>query len=320
MSNRSYDGQPLDMTWNSGPWANNGETIDATTDDDTGSMTTEDWPEAATPKEELNDDQIAVIETAARNPNVDSPTKLTQLSNVNRSRTYAHSVIRKHWPERYWVGDCEKSTELKNKVEIAEYVREHFLNGGTYSDLQDKHGWGIKRIQNAAKGEGPYSGLDCKTPPIKHTSGNHDGEWVVENNHSKNVESDLSVPLDHVSKVRQRLLDGESTTEIGNDYDVSRKCIRDVAVGNYRYGLVKSPTPPLDYSGRGRSVEYYIPDEKDSKQNSKQDTLPETEATESSEIKPTQRPTSTNDDSRSKTLIYGLATLVGIAFLRWWRK
>jgi len=30
MSKRQYDGSPIDITWNNGPWANDGETVDAT--------------------------------------------------------------------------------------------------------------------------------------------------------------------------------------------------------------------------------------------------------------------------------------------------
>jgi len=39
MSKRKYDGTPIDLTWNSGPWANDGETVDAT-DSETGEIQT----------------------------------------------------------------------------------------------------------------------------------------------------------------------------------------------------------------------------------------------------------------------------------------
>jgi len=37
MSKRQYDGSPIDITWNNGPWANDGETVDAT-DNETGDI------------------------------------------------------------------------------------------------------------------------------------------------------------------------------------------------------------------------------------------------------------------------------------------
>jgi len=39
MSERQYDGTPIDLTWNNGPWANDGETVDAT-DSETGEIQT----------------------------------------------------------------------------------------------------------------------------------------------------------------------------------------------------------------------------------------------------------------------------------------
>jgi len=39
MPERRYDGTPIDITWNNGPWANDGETVDAT-DSETGEIQT----------------------------------------------------------------------------------------------------------------------------------------------------------------------------------------------------------------------------------------------------------------------------------------
>jgi len=104
MAERNYNGPVIDCTWSNGPWSNDGETIEASDDNtNNGTMDTIEWPEGATPREELNDNQIAVIEKAARYPNIDNGPKLTQLAVGDKfNRSYSNQVLKTHWEDRYW--------------------------------------------------------------------------------------------------------------------------------------------------------------------------------------------------------------------------
>ena len=123
MAERNYNGPVIDCTWSNGPWSNNGKTIEASDDNaENGNMSTIAWPEGATPKEELSDEQIAVINKAARYRNINSTKKLTALAvGDRRSNSYAGSVLKVHWPERYWV-PIEETTdeEYINALEASE--------------------------------------------------------------------------------------------------------------------------------------------------------------------------------------------------------
>lgn len=103
---REYDGDPVDDSWQTAPWNREGETIEASDDDaHEGNMETIDWPENATSKEELNDDQITVIKAAAKYPDINSPSKLTRIAVGDKmSSGYSGNVLVRHWPERYWAG------------------------------------------------------------------------------------------------------------------------------------------------------------------------------------------------------------------------
>jgi len=61
------------------------------------------WPEGATPKDELNDQQKAVIEKAVRYESFNDSEKITQLAvGDERPDHYASLVLEEHWPERHW--------------------------------------------------------------------------------------------------------------------------------------------------------------------------------------------------------------------------
>ena len=47
MAERSYSGDALDLSYSSGPWARDGETVDGSTDDDTGEEHTVGTPDPA---------------------------------------------------------------------------------------------------------------------------------------------------------------------------------------------------------------------------------------------------------------------------------
>jgi len=118
-SSREYNGEPLDMSWNTPPWANDGETVEASDDNrETGKMTTTDWPEAATPKEELTDKQQRIIKTAVKYPYLEYAGDLYEQSNLDEyvSRAYVAPVLTDHWRE--WFG--KRASDGGGKVQFGE--------------------------------------------------------------------------------------------------------------------------------------------------------------------------------------------------------
>lgn len=99
-----YNGSPIDIDFEDGPYEGDGETVHKESTNTTTDRTvkTEHWPHNATRKEELNEDQIEVIETAVRYPYTNNVSKLNRLCNYtqNRGNTYAHTTLSEHWPER----------------------------------------------------------------------------------------------------------------------------------------------------------------------------------------------------------------------------
>lgn len=61
------------------------------------------WPENATARSELNENEIAVIEKAARYEFFEDSQKITQVAvGENMPEDFASKVLKKHWPERHW--------------------------------------------------------------------------------------------------------------------------------------------------------------------------------------------------------------------------
>jgi len=216
MSKREYDGTPIDLTWNNGPWANNGETVDATNNED-GNMITIEWPDNATDPEELNEDQRNVIRIAARNPDIEKYQKIQDMANVDNYDGYAAQVLRNHWPKRHTKKGTSTpclSDRQVDKVRIA------LKNGESVSWLSsqfDATPWTIRR---AAKGERAYDDVDCKTPPLVSNGYNN---WSIKNtpdNHdSKQQEVSEPYPTATVDAWRKRALNGDTATEMADEYD-----------------------------------------------------------------------------------------------------
>jgi len=236
MIKREYNGDPLDLTWNSGPWANTGKTISATTDDDTGSMTTEDWPEGATPKGELNDDQIAVIKTAAKHAGVNSPKQLTEMAGVDKSPAYSSSVIQTHWSNRYWVNKEPK--EVSKRVYK---MRSMALNGKNTEQIASEFGTYKHKVQDALNGVGDFKEIECDIPRLTYRGSGGHGAWVIDNG-----ENDAN-PKKDVEQVRKRVLNGENMSSIANEYKCSDAHIRRILKGDYK-NLSDSLIPPLEHN------------------------------------------------------------------------
>ena len=267
MAKREYNGDPLDMSWDSGPWVSNGETIHATTEDDKGNMTTEDWPEGATPKEELNEDQIAVIKTAAKHPNVNSPKQLTEMSGVDRTRSYAQFVIRHHWKNRYWLN--EEAKEVLNPVYK---MRSMALNGKNTEEIASELGTYKHKVQDAVNGVGDFKDVECDIPRLTYRGSGGHGKWVIDNG------KDASNPKENVEEVRERVLNGENMSSIANDYKCSDAHIRRILKGDYK-NLSDSSIPPLEHNEN----QWEIANNDESQQTLTKDVVGETD-TDSQEI------------------------------------
>ena len=306
MSKREYTGSPIDLTWNSGPWANNGETVGAT-DGQTGSMTTEDWPEGATPKEELNDDEIAVIKTASKNRDITTLVGVSHAADIDRSESYANYVLKKHWPE-----GKQQIMERDNTrpVEMVETLRREALNGSTSYEIAEKYGIGQSTIPQLLKGQ--RKNVDSNIPPLEHSNGNRGGEWVI-------ATEDGRLPLDHVEKVRSRILDGEKIYQVAGDYDVGANEVYKAVAGMGKYESVNAPTPPLESDGSGLDSEWYVPESKtepesdvEQEQAEIQETEPEPEpiTTETTHTGYTPRDTYSETNNTARKALLGVVALI----------
>jgi len=194
MSNRSYKGDPVDMSWNTPPWKADGETVAASDDGEKGSMTTTDWPETATAKDELTDKQQRIIKTAAKYPYLDSAWDLYQQSDLDEyvSDAYPSQVLTQHWRE--WLGDNVSNTTDNNQDSGVESkycnkltegdvkeMRKRALDGDTAAELADDYPVNRSSIGKALRG---YNWGHVKTPPALRYD-RSEGVWTI---HSENAD------------------------------------------------------------------------------------------------------------------------------------
>jgi hypothetical protein len=242
---REYDGEPLDMTWDSGPWANDGETVEATNGDH-GTMKTIEWPDGATDPEELNEDQQKVIMAAVRNPNIDSWKTLTELSGVDKTRAYSHSVLREHWPEGY--ENVKRQPRLNHdeykisQHELAE-MRRQALDGKSTRELSDEFGIAKSSTLCALKGTQEYGNRTCSVPPLEYDGYGSGGEWVLEDEGTKS-DTDHQRP-ETPDEVRELLLNGYSVNKIVKEFGGSSKQYRRFA--HERPDESEWEYPPLEF-------------------------------------------------------------------------
>jgi hypothetical protein len=258
MSERKYSGDPIDMSWQTPPWQNDGETLDAYTSEGEGKLMTENWPENATDPENLNDKQKRMILTAANHPDVNSPSKLIELSGTDVSTQYPHNTIKRHWPDRYWGvgGGVETSNELDIDVEK---LRQRLLDGASLNKLVKEYPLSQPRLSAIVRGEEGVA-PECETPPLKWLGGSEQ-RWAVagEDNPTPNnghgaSPGDIDVSVD---KIRERALNGESAVEIADSVGVSDAPIRKRLKGQASYAGRDCDIPALEYSqGKG----WHIPD------------------------------------------------------------
>ena len=252
MSKHEYNGDPIDASWQTPPWQNKGETLDAYDSDGDGEIMTTDWPENATDPEELNENQKKMILTAARYPSVNDREKLLELSGLDVSVHYANYVLREHWPERYWV---DSNPEDSVNAETVDKLRQQLLDGGSLNQLSKKYPLSQKRLSLLVKGEAEDM-PDCDTPPVTYLN-DSEQRWVSVESEEANGDISGTVTAT-VEEIRERALNGEDAVEIAESFGVSSATIRKRLRGYRNYGT-DSDIPALDFDFYAR--EWYIPDD-----------------------------------------------------------
>ena len=246
MSKRQYSGEPLDVSWQTPPWQNNGETLDAYDSEGDGEIMTIDWPENATDPDELNDKQKKMILTAVNYPDVDSPTQLVELSGLDVSKAYPQNVLSTHWPDRYWVAD-------NSEIDVDE-LRQRLLDGGSLNKLVKEYPASQKHLSRLARGEADDM-PDCDIPPLTYPH-NSEQKWVVDE--SKEADENTPGVVDVTTEeLRRRALNGEHATDIAESLGVSDAPIRKRLRGYDGYGA-DSDIPPLEFDRP--TEEWYIAD------------------------------------------------------------
>jgi len=335
---REYEGDPIDDSWQTAPWNRDGKTIEASDDNtEEHDMDTIEWPENATPKEELKDDQIAVIKKAARYRNIDNPGKLSQLAvGDKRSRSYSANVLKANWPERYWV-DPEDSTddeylralgessqsESSREYDVGEdnaqsqltkedvkEIRIRARNGESIAEIGDSFPFSKKAVREAAKGQ-TWSHFESP-PPVEYDK---DRKKYVpkglarEPGHPSGKEVHLST-----QDLREQALSGKAATDIAEGTPASDKTIRHHLNGERCIG--EPDLPPLEYNVD--SQEWVIADKNDTEQATIEDTEPDGDPEDTEQPEHTgYEPRTRDDDTTSAwayvavaTVIYGIYRLV----------
>jgi hypothetical protein len=183
----------------------NGETVAGTTDDDNGEVSTDTWPDAAPPRDELSEDQIAVIEAVADPTNEwDSVQEVRRQTVPHRASNYAYRVLRHSYPEGY------KRVRVDNrgskKIDLSEQdvrdIRHRLLNGETTRQVAEDYNIWKQIVSEAARGE---RGPSVDEPPVlSYERGGR--EWYIDD--SEDPQAALSDDTDTSDNESLRSLRG----------------------------------------------------------------------------------------------------------------
>jgi len=260
----SYDGpdKGVDASWTSDlsdvtVGSENGETVDVPGDCHKGAEITEgepdlsggEWPEDATPREELNADQIAVIEALAEGgaKSFNSISELSREAADEKNRSYAHQVLTKHWPrgKEQLNADTHNPSNKKIDDEEIETLRRRALNGEDGTSLADEYGVTKEAVLERLKGERGDDSTS-KISPLQHDR--EDG-WVRQDRPNQGEGSGpVRDARDYVDEVRQRLLAGESTIQVAQDFNNDKSQVWALATANKGFSDAEADTPPVKYA------------------------------------------------------------------------
>jgi len=243
---KEYNGDPIDASWQTAPWNNDGETIDAHDSEGDGEIMTVDWPENATDREDLNENQRQLITTAARYPSVNDPQELLDLGDIDMSYGYPQQTLINHWPERYWGKTArsnsgedadvdERETSKRAENNVAE-IRQRLLDGGSVNQMIKEYQEDHKRISEIARGVADDI-PECDVPPLRWNESSPQQWEKAPENKTKDVS---------VQELRQEALSGKTAVELADEFNGSSKTIRYKLNGK---GVAEDDCgiPPLEY-------------------------------------------------------------------------
>lgn len=234
MAKREYTGGPIDMTQqhiSERDLDEEAEDVEYATERDlAGQESVDFWPGTATPRESLNETQIAVIEAAA-NPTTeyDSAAELGRQVVPEMSNNYAHKTLWTHWPQCDMVtrsdgkerGDKGAKIAVKRPERVDE-MRHRLVSGESTADIGEDFNITKDAVLHAVKEK--YQGyveLDTETPPVEYT----DKEWQfkdVEDEQVEKTEADQMVDEEsekNVNRFGQSVKKYEKASHPNPDHD-----------------------------------------------------------------------------------------------------
>jgi len=183
--NRDYDGGPIDMSWNDPPWTDGGETVDGTTGEDDGTVTTENVPYTETgplfeEEWEPTEEQVAQARRLLLN-DVLSQRKMAEKIGVNHKRISDYirgkETVDPDNPPAI-VGDQSGEYQIKERgkpavescgegaglseAEIKQARRELLEGDATQKEIADRFGVVRSVLSDHIRGK---RGADPDTPP-----------------------------------------------------------------------------------------------------------------------------------------------------------
>ena len=252
MAKRQYTGDPIDMTQqhiSERALDEEAEDVEYATESEmAGQESVDFWPSSATPREDLNETQVAIIEAAA-----DPTTEYETTAELSRqvapefSQGYAYNVLWNHWPESELTDpgtDHSQKHSIKDP-KVVDEMRHRLVDGESSGVLGEEFDVSKDVVLNASKElYDVYEKMPTQTEPVEYTG---DGWSFVEEPPAAEDETTA---------------DGERGAE--DDSDVDDACGEggDEETLNYRgqsvktYETTPSPAPDPDEpvaSGDGSS-------------------------------------------------------------------
>jgi len=285
------------MAWNSGPWANNGETVDATETENgqiQTTMTNTEHTEISSP----NSVPVATAD-AIRKALLNGKTAQTLSENYPYSAAGISEIAKRNdvvdgsptQPKTEWrnnqIGWVEADNEnddltpRDSKPAQAKYIRSKLLDGNNYSDLVDE-GFEHWQVKKAAKGLEEFDGIDCDIGPLEYKGGGDTPTWVETDSGRDNKEKGLNsfgklFNESEVAELRKRLLEGETGPQIAEEYNCTKKPIYNAARGDGEYSGLDVTPCELKYEGHGQRGEWIIRDGQEAKNTETKDKSAEPE-------------------------------------------
>jgi len=93
----NYSGGPIDLSWQTAPWNQDGETIEKPTENQEGTISMTELPSEVN-KDELTDLQEKIIRTAVRNPEL-STSQIDEIAECGKH--YSSNILNEKVPEWY---------------------------------------------------------------------------------------------------------------------------------------------------------------------------------------------------------------------------